>query len=95
MSSGNVKSAIVKNIKEYLYENFNHIFIPPCLLAKVTKIEGSKVNLKILDVNKNEDETYPELANIDTDIPVELDDIVVLNFINGELEYPIIVRKLG
>lgn len=95
MSSGNLKSAIVKNIKEYLYENFNHIFIPACLLAKVTKIEGNKVNLKILDVNKNEDETYPELANIDTDIPVEIDDIVALNFINGELEYPIIVRKLG
>ena len=95
MSSEMLKKAIANNTKKFLFENFPHIFIPPCLLAKVTKVEGNKVNLKILDVNKNEDDNYPELANIDTDITVEVDDIVVLNFLNGELEYPITIRKLG
>ncbi|WP_250278799.1 hypothetical protein [[Clostridium] colinum] len=95
MSNDNFKKAINNNIKKFIFENFQHIFIPPCLLAKTTKVEGNKVNLKILDVNKKEDDNYPELANIYTDITVEVDDIVVLNFINGELEYPIIIRKLG
>lgn len=95
MSSEMLKKAIFNNTKKFIFENFPHIFIPPCLLAKVTKIEGSKVNLKILDTNKNDDDNYPELANIETDIQVNINDIVVLNFINGELEYPIIMRKLG
>ena len=95
MNSEILKRAINNNTKKYLFDNFQHIFIPPCLLAKVTKKEGNKVNLKILDVNKNEDDNHPELANIDTDLTVEVDDIVVLNFLNGELEYPIIIRKLG
>ena len=95
MSSEILKKAIANNTKKFLFDNFQHIFIPPCLLAKVTKVEGSIVNLKILDTNKNEDDNYPELANINADIRLEIDDIVVLNFINGELEYPIIMRKLG
>ena len=93
-----LKNIIKNNVKEFMFDNFQHIIYPDCLYAKVTKFEENipynKVNLKILDSNKIEDENYQELPNILTDLPLEKNDIVILNFVNGELESPVIIRKV-
>lgn len=93
-----LKNIIKNNVKEFMFDNFQHIMYPACLYAKVTKFEENipynKVNLKILDSNKIEDENYSELPNIQTDLLLEKNDIVILNFVNGELESPVIIRKV-
>lgn len=90
----------MKNIKEYLGQNFPHIFVPSCLYARITKFESgsknnkayNKVNLKILDIDKNFDPKYAEIPNVRTELSFKEQDIVLLNFVNGELENPVIVR---
>lgn len=93
-----LKNIIKNNAKEFMFNNFQHAMYPACLYAKVTKFEENssynKANLKILDNNKIEDENYSELPNILTDLSLEKNDIVILNFLNGELESPVIIRKV-
>lgn len=88
-----LKEVIVKQIREFLQIEMPHTLLPQAVYARVTKGGNDKVSLRILDKSNQDDENYSELPDIKTEVPYEKDDIVLLSFIYGELEKPVIVRK--
>lgn len=90
-----LKNIIIKNINEHIYNSMPYLNLPQIVYAKVSKAEGVKVNLKILDNDLNIDYEFEELPDIKTDISCKIDDIVLVSFLRGELEHPIIIRRIS
>lgn len=88
-----VGEVIKKYIKEYICEKFPHCALPQAVFAKVTKGGKEKVTLRILDKTKQVDTRYEELPDIETEFPYQTGDEVIISFLHGELENPIILRK--
>lgn len=100
-----LKTIIQTNVKSYLMKDFSHVFMPQMVFAKITKGGSDKVNIKILDKDNEIDKNYEELPDIEVDTlceyckscehykPYKTGDRVIVSFIHGELEHPIIIRK--
>ena len=84
---------IKKQLKEFMQSNMPHALLPQAVYARVVKGGREKVDLRILNQMGGEDEQYQVLPDIETEFPYEKDDIVLISFIYGELEQPVIIRK--
>lgn len=87
-----LREIIQREIKNTMNGQYLHATIPQVVLAKVTK-GGSSINLKILDEFENIDSNYAEIPEIKTNTTYERGDIVIIAFLYGKLEMPVVIRK--
>lgn len=87
-----LQAIIQKEIKDTMNNKYPHAAIPQTVLAKVTK-GGDVINLKILDEFENVDNNFAEIPEIKTNVLYEYGDIVIITFLYGKLEMPIVIRK--
>lgn len=87
-----LEGAIRRESMKIIWKYFRHIRLPQAMLAKVTK-GGKIVTLKILDEDENEDERFAEIPDLPTLETWTEGDIVIITFLYGKIELPIILRK--
>lgn len=92
MYGNKVEKIIHKQVKSIIKKEYSHVVIPQVVLAKVTK-GGDLINLKILDEFENIDSSFAEIPNIKTNTIYEVGEIVVISFLYGKLEMPVVIRK--
>jgi len=87
-----LEKIIQKQIKSAMQHQYSHAAVPQTVLAKVTK-GGEIINLKILNEFENVDNNFAEIPDIKTTTSYATGDIVIITFLYGKLEMPIVIRK--
>lgn len=87
-----LEESIKSIVKKTIWNDYRHIRLPQAALAIVTK-GGTPVNLKILDENERIDEQFSEIPDVYTEQSFETGDKVVITFLYGKSEMPVILRK--
>lgn len=86
---------MIKNVFEkHIKENYQHLSLPPAVLARVTKVQEQVdhyvYNLKILDENKGINQEFPEIPEVKSKIAVENGDTVAILLLYGQLNVYIV-----
>lgn len=88
-----LKEVVEKIVQDYLKEKMPQTLQPPVMFARVTRGGTNKVNLRILKSDNQVDSSIQEIPDVETDVTYETGEKVIISFLNGELEQPVILRK--
>ena len=92
-----LKSFVEKEMARQIKEKYPHIQYPSGMFAKVVQIQQNNekyiCTLKILDRTLNDDENFPEIPNVKTEIALEKGDIAVVLLLYGGSDVMILGRR--
>lgn len=84
-----VKNTMNKHIKE----KYPHLQYPSGMYARVVRVQQNRYTLKILDKNLNDDNDFPEIPNIKSEVKLEKNDIAVVLLMYGGNGFHILGRR--
>lgn len=88
---------MIKNVFEkHVKESYQHIALPPAVLAKITKAQTQAdyyvYNLKILDENKEINSEFPEIPEVKSKVRLDSGDVAAVLLLYGQLNVYIVGR---
>jgi len=79
--------------------DYPHLKLPAASRARITRVqlgtEYTVYNLKILDKNNVIDERFPEIPGLKSNLVLEINDVVVVLLLYGELDLYIIGKSVS
>lgn len=94
--SGMMESFVKETIDTQIKEKYPHLQHPAGMYAKVVRVEKSgdkyKYTLKILDKNLSNNNDFPEVPNVKSDIELQKNDIAVVILLYGRSGFYILGR---
>lgn len=89
--AGMLQDIVKSELENLIVERYHHLKSPLAVLARVTNSEGDgngnyTVSLKILDKNKNDNNDYPEIPFVKTNMKFTEADIAVVILLYGEAD---------
>lgn len=92
-----LKTFVDQEMDRRIYETYPHLRYPMAVYAKVIRAERDEGEtyrciIRILDKNRKEDASFPEIPRVRTYVPCKAGDVVAVVFLYGDIMPYIIGR---
>ena len=90
--SGMMETFVKKTMEDLIKKKYPHLQYPLGMYARVVGVQDDRYTLKILDKNMNDNNDFPEIPNVKSEIELQKNDIAVVLLLYGGNGFHILGR---